>query len=224
MIYDQFADNLKREYQLFLFALTGRYLSLTSTGVSVSPYLVRQLTTAGAGLQALFLEHANTQVREFTQAYKMADSQARVTAFLRELERISQSNIKTLTDRIKIGSDSELKLLGDAHGAMGLLVQRQAAEPQFKVTTKSGRTYEAIGLLATEARDFAYRVWLDAQLASIALTSDLAQVQYADPNHADNGLVFSISGDTPGYPSFASLEDTVFHYNAQAMVVPHVSS
>ena len=223
MIYDDFASTLQREYELFLFALTGRYLALTSAGVDASPHTILAVRKSALVLQGMFLEHANSKVREFVQNYPSARSDERVVAFLREISRMSDANIVSLTDRLR-GAALNPQKQDDMHGAMGLLLQRQMATPTFKVETKSGRSYEAVGLMGTEARDFAYRTWIDNKLEWIAQTSDLAQVQYADPTHAGNGMVFSIGGETPNVPTFAQIEDEVFHYNAQAMVVPDVSS
>lgn len=224
MIYDTFADEIKREYELFLFALTGRYLSLTSAGMEVSPMLIRSMQVTGAALQGMFLEHATTKVREFAQSYASARSDERVSAFLREIERISEINIKSLTDRMRGAALNPQAVAGDPHGAMGLLLQRNMAHPEFRVPTQSGRSYEAIKLMVAEARDLGYRLYLDNKLEWIAIQSDLAQVMYPDPNDEREGMVFSISGNTAGYPSFAELEQEIFHYNARATVVPHVSS
>lgn len=222
MIYDDFATQLQREYEVFLFALTGRYLSLSAAGVQVSPHSIETVRKAGIALQGMFLTHANALTRQFAQDYPSARAEERLIAFERELTRISDTNIKSLTDRMR-GAAINPTMVGEVHGAMGLLLQSKMAEPDYRVSTKSGRSYDAKALLTTEARDLAYRMWIDHQLAWIAEGGDLAQVQYPDPNHADNGMVFSISGQTQGYPSFAQIEDDVFHYNAQAMIVPHVS-
>lgn len=222
MIYDDFASQLQREYDLFLFAVAGRYLSLTGTNIEVSPMLVRQLRTVSAGLQATFLEHAKQRLNDFTAQYASASSEARSTAFMRELTRMTDENIKTLTDKLKGGVRDTFAAVKNAHGAMGLLMQKKAAEPEFLIKTKSGRSFKASAYLYTEARDLAYRVWIDNKLEWIAQAGDLAEVQYPDPNHAGNGMVFSISGETKGVPSFNEIEDKVFHYNAQATIVPHV--
>ena len=221
MIYDDFAEALRREYEVFLFALTGRYLSYTSAGVQASPMLAHQMKSAGAGLQAMFLEHASTKIDNLIGEYPSAYANERAVAFKRELTRVTDTNIDSLVDRIK-GAAMNPTAVGEVHGAMGLLLQQKMANPEFRVPTKSGRSYEAKSLMYAQARDFGYRVWIDETLETIGATGDLAEVLYSDPNHAGNGMVFSISGKTPDYPSFAGIEDEVFHYNAQAMIVPHV--
>lgn len=223
MIYDEFADKLRREYGFFLLALTGRYLSISGTGVQVSPMLVRQLHTAGVGLQALFIAHASAQIDQLAADYPSASAHARVDAFKRELVRVTDTNIETVVDRLKGMATNTLESVKDAHGAIGLLLQKKMATPEYRVPTKSGRAYNAESLVQTEARDVGYRMWIANQLDWIVQHGDdLAAVQYPDPNHADNGMVFSITGSTKGYPSFAEIERKVFHYNAQAMIVPHV--
>lgn len=222
MIYDDFAEALRREYEVFLLALTGRYLSLTAAGVQVSPHTIQAVRTAGVALQAHFLSHATQMIADYLDDQYVAGSSDLAIAFERELNRITDTNIESLLDRMR-GAAINPQAVGEVHGAMGLLLQQKMANPEYRVPTKSGRSYEAKGLMVAQARDFAYRVWIASTLAFIAKGGDLAEVQYPDPNHADNGLVFSISGNTEGYPSFAGIEKTVFHYNAQAMIVPHVS-
>jgi hypothetical protein len=221
MIYDDFAEALRREYEVFLLALTGRYLSLTSAGVQASPHTIGELRRAGAGLQGMFLQHASAAIDNLIGEYPSARANERASAFKREIERMSDTNIESLIDRMK-GAAMNPQAVGEVHGAMGLLLQQRMAQPEYRVPTKSGRSYEAKSLMYGQARDFGYRVWIDETLSSIAVLSDLAEVQYPDPNHAGNGMVFSVSGETPGYPSFAGIENEVFHYNAQAMIVPHV--
>ena len=222
MIYDTFADEIKREYELFLYALTGRYLALTGAGMEVSPHLINALRKSGLALQGMFVDHATTKVLEFAQEYASARSHERAVAFLGEIVRMSDANIATLIERLK-GAALNPQTVPDMHGAMGLLLQRNMADPTYKVTTKSGRSYDAVKLMATEARDLGYRVWLDNQLEWIAVHGDLARVMMLDPTDERNGIVFSISGETSGYRSFAEIEQEIFHYNSLATVVPHVS-
>lgn len=222
MIYDDLASQLKREYEVFLMALTGRYLSLSAAGVQVSPQSIQAVQKAGIALQGMFLAHAKALVQQFAQEYPSASAATRVSAFERELTRMSDINIASLTDRMR-GAAINPAAVGEVHGAMGMLLQQKMAEPEYRVPTKSGRSFDAKALMGSAARDFGYRMWIDHTLESIAQHGDLAQVHYYDPAHAGNGMVFSISGETKGVPSFASIEDEVFHYNAQAMIVPHVS-
>lgn len=224
MIYDDFGEDAGREYDLFIFALTGRYLSLRAPGIAVSPMSVESFKLSGAMLRKAFLQSANRMIDDYARDHVSARSEELVASWRTELARITENNIASLVLRLKGGERNELSLLADVHGAMGLLLQRQLSSPELTVTTASGRQYKAGPLVRAEARDFAYRAWLSAELDRIGASSDLAEIAYASSDHENHGRVFSITGATPGYPSFESLEEDVFHFNANAMVKPHVST
>jgi hypothetical protein len=224
MIYDDFGAQLKREYDLFLFALAGRYLSLMAPGAEVSPFMVRQLKEAGAALRETFLQLANQRVTDYVSTYASASAENRGKAFLNDLSGLTNQNVNSLTLKMKGAAKSALSSVQGAHGGIGLLLQRKLATPEFKVVMTSGRTFDAAPLVKSLARNFAYQTWIDHTLTEIGATSDLAQVQYADPAHAGFGQIFSISGNTAGYPSYDQIAAEVFHFNAQATIVSHVST
>jgi hypothetical protein len=224
MIYDDFGENSRREYDLFVFALTGRYLTLVAPGIAVSPMSIYTLRASGSMLRKAYLQSAFRMIDGYAQEYASARSEQLALDWRRELERITEVNIESLVLRLKGAARSELSLLDNVHGAMGTLLQQRLSSPELVVPTASGREYKAGPLVGAEARDFAYRAWLDSELERIAVTSDLAEVIYPSADHEGHGRVFSISGATIGYPSFALLEEDVFHFNANAMVKPHVST
>lgn len=223
MIYDDFAVKLQREYELFLFALSGRYLSLITPGADVSPMMVRQMETEGEKLRATFLQSATQRVDDYARTYTVASAQARADHFVSDLKRITTENIKTITQRMKAGSATTLSGIKHAHGAIGLLLQQKLSNPDFRVKTPKGRSFDAVSYVFAEGRNFAYLTWIDATLEKIAVTSDLAEVRYPNPEHAAYGTVFSISGKTPGYKSFEEVK-LLFHYNSTAFPHDHVPS
>ena len=223
MIYDEFATKLQREYELFLFALSGRYLNLIAPGAAVSPMMVRQMETEGAKMRDTFLHSATQRADDFARTYTVAGAQQRSEQFLSDLKRITTENIATITQRMKTGSANTLSGIKHAHGAIGLLLQQKLSNPDFRVKTPKGRSFDAVGYVFAEARNFAYLTWIDATLEKIAVTSDLAEVRYPNPEHTANGTVFSISGKTPGYKTFAEVK-LLFHYNSTAFPHDHVPS
>jgi len=219
---NEFADRLKSEYELYLFALTGRYLSTMAPGIEVTPSVVSDFKRAAAPLRLSFLATAKQTIDEYTSKNPSETAQTRAATLEADLARISLENVSTLVLAMKGSQQVMFASIKDAGGAMGLALQKKLSNPDFKVTSMGGRKYAALGYLYTQARHFAYLTQIEARLAQMAADSDLAQVAYSDPAHAGNGTQFSISGTTKGYPSYASLIDTVFHYNSSAMVASHV--
>jgi hypothetical protein len=224
MTYDQFGIDARREYDLFIFALTGRYLALVAPGVSPTPFSINQLKNSGMALRQSYLQSSKLSIEDYVRAYPSEKAQALASEWQAKIARFTMENIASLVLKMKGRDRSELSLLGNAHGAVGRLLQAKLTEPQYEITTASGRRYKASPLMEAEARDFAYRVWLEANLQIISQQSDLAEVAYTSPEHEGNGRVFSISGQDSRFPSFAEIKDQVFHYNATAMVKPHVLS
>lgn len=224
MIYDEFASRLARDYELFLFAISGRYLSYVLPRADASPQMVTQFEQGAASLRETFLNNANQAIDEYARSQPSARLGELAFGFRSELTRITADNMQVLSGRLRGTVFGESMLMRGFAGPMGLLLQQKLSQPEFTVTTASGRTYQALPLVKSQAREFAYRSWLSAELARIAPYTDLVSVTYPDSAHEGNGRVFSISGRTPGFPSFADIEESVFHYNATAGVTHHVSA
>lgn len=222
MIYDDFAARLAKEYELFLFALSGQYLSLAAPGIEASPASISLLRTGGGALRATFLQNATRTVGDFVLAARMDVRDPSIETFMKELGEFSHQNIESLVDRMRGVKTSALDAMDNMHGAMGGLLQQKLATPEFQIRTASGRSFKALSLVKTQARHFAYQGYVRGELKRIASYSDLAKVVYPDPAHKGHGLVFSITGATPGYPSYAQIAERVFHYNSSARVTDHV--
>lgn len=223
MQYEGFAIRLKSEYELFLFALSGRYLSQVAPGAEVSPMHIDAFERTALELRQTFLKTANRSIFEYVRAVSVDAVKALADGFEVELEQVTRQNIDSLVTRLKGAKTQALDAVGEVHGAMGLLLQQKLATPEFTVKAVSGRTFQAAAFVKSQARQFAYQTWLQQQMVAFSWEGDLAQVIYDDPGHENNGLIFSMSGATPGYPSFDEIADTVFHYNATAKIGPYVS-
>jgi len=224
MQYDGFAIRLKSEYELFLFALSGQYLSQVAPGAEVSPMHINAFERTALELRQTFLKTATRSIVEVVSGVSVDAVKALSDNFETELAQITRQNIDSLVTRLKGMKIQALDAVGEVHGAMGLLLQQKLATPEFTVTAVSGRTFKAAPFVKSQTRQFAYQTWLYAQMVALSWEGDLAQVVYDDPGHENNGLVFSMSGATPGYPSFDEIAGTIFHYNATAKIGPHVSS
>jgi hypothetical protein len=223
MRYDAFAQRLESEYSLFLYALTGRYLSLMAPGAGVSPMLIDELERGAWALRKTFLATANQSVSDYLGSSTLDSVKTLASEFADELERATWQNVTMLASRMKGVKSGALDAVSHAHGAIGLLLQRKLATPEFVVTAMSGRTFKAAPFIRAQARQFAYQSDLRMTMAALSESGDLARVAYDDPTHEHYGIVFSMSGTTPGYPSFDDLAEFVFHYNASARITPHVS-
>lgn len=224
MIYDDFGEQMKKEYEVFLFALSGRYLSAMAPGAEVSPKMVNDLKASAASLRDTYLRTASQTIAVYVAQLDNGNGTEQSVTLTNELAMVTSQNISTLIARMKGAHQDALKSVKDAHGGIGLLLQKKLANPEFTVETASGRKYKAPDYVRGMTRDFAYRMWLNARMEEISWTSDLAMVTYDDPSHSSYGKVFSISGDSTEYPSFASLERGVFHFNASAKVEVYVQA
>lgn len=224
MIYDDFGAQMKKEYDVFLFALAGRYLSAMAPGAEVTPKMVNDLKADVADLRDTYLSSASKSITAYVAELENGDSTEQSVTLMNELAMVTSQNISTLIGRMKGVHQDALKSVKNAHGGIGLLLQKKLATPEFSVETSSGRKYKAADYVRGMTRDFAYRLWLSARMEQISWTTDLATVSYDDPSHANYGLVFSISGDSTEYPSFASLERSIFHFNASAKVEMYVQA
>jgi hypothetical protein len=223
MIYDDFAQRLTREYEMYLIGLTGRYLSLMAPGIDTSPWAIGQLQASAEMLRKTFLTIADRTVKDYVNTVSADGMREQTQAFMDRVASMTMQNVQLLTDRMKGAKNNTFDAVKEnLHGAMGLLLQRQLTTPEYVVTTASGRSYKAAPLMNSEARQFGYQRWLQAEMEKLSWQGDLAEVRYPDPEHEGNGLIFSMSGATPGYPSFEDIAQTVFHYNSTATIAPHV--
>jgi len=224
MIYDDFAAQFKKEYEVFLFALAGRYLLAIAPGAEVSPMMINDFKTQAVTLRETFLHSAMQSITSYLTAINSGRVTELSVAFGNELNHATLQNIQQLVASMKGVGQVATKSVKDAHGGLGLLIQKKLASPDFVLKTPAGRKFKAPDLIRLMAREFAYRQWLHQQIEDIAKTGDLAQIYYDNPDHVHSGTVFSISGETEGHMTWAWAERVVFHYNSTAMVKPYVQA
>lgn len=221
MVYEELAASLTAEYELFLFALAGRYQQIRAPGVAVTPMVVKQLQADAYRLGKTFVDAANLRVTDYLQAFMNGGSEE-LTAALAQRRMVARAlirgmvaeNIHQITQLVKMGG-MFVDMLKTMEGGLGLLVQRQAGVIEFKNTDTAGRKWEAKKLMWVIVRDVGYQSWLDYQAdANLMVGNDLMEV---------DGTVFSLSG-AEGYPSFNDIRGKVFHPNSKKTMVPHVPS
>jgi hypothetical protein len=223
MRYEEFASSMMADYELYLYALMGRYQAIRAPGVEVTPQVVRLLEVDAYRLSKTFSQIASETIKGYANPMIAASSEEFVDSLAqrkKEVEVLIQSivieNVRQIIHMTKTGFGGYISMLKDASGGMGLLVQQKIGTVEFKVTDTSGRKWEAKRLMRVIARDYAYQSWLDWQ-ASTYLDADY------DIMKAKNDFLFSLKG-TEGYPSFEEVRGLIFHPNSNSTMVPHVST
>ena len=229
-----FGDILNRisaDYSLFLYALTGRYLTAITPGAEVSPKSVIGLQDDGYTFARTFLDGVKRTLSDyFAPALSgmslegqgaIRDHQGR---FLNDLYRVTVANVTTVSKQLKLGRGEYAKAIKEPRGVIADLVQKRMENPNYKIQDSAKRQWDAKKYVWFTTRDFLYQSLIEIQLMKIRdAGGDLAQVVYDDPSHANNGLVFSITGATEGYPNLTQIQAKVFHPNATAKVQAYVS-
>lgn len=228
MDYAALTNTIMALYDAYLYAITGVYFSMQSPGAQISPRLLTEFERVAHSVKQTFLRQVSDALQGFQTASGLPndtpvgkDTRAAVAALFDDIDRIAAANARSLRERLSGRGKMLADMLKDASGGVGRLLQRKLEKPDFKAVDASGRTWNAKALMGTMVRDYGYQTAIEQQLAGMA--GDLAVVTYTDPAHANNGLVFSISGKTAGYPTFGQIRPTIFHPNATAQVTEYVS-
>jgi hypothetical protein len=180
MIYREFAINMAHEYERFLFSLSGKYLMLMTPGSEVTPHMVSRFKSEAEGVRQSFLNGAKRLIDSTVGNLTSDKLEALENAFILNLDQATRNNVQSMVLRMKGGSQISLKNIINAHGAIGLLLQKKLTSMEFKITTASGRSYDAATYVKAEAKNFAYQANLYNTLEKLAKVTDLAQVVYPD--------------------------------------------
>lgn len=223
MLFDALATRLSAEYDLFLYALSGRYQQMRAPGVAVTPRAVSDLNQSSQGLVHTFYQIATTEIDNYLRPMRseasgdVADSlTVRKKLVLSHIRAMLIENAQQVVKATRTGVASAGDLLQGKTGAIGLLLQRQAGKIQFKTADTSGRKWDAEKLFKVVVRDFAYQAWLDFEADRYAQAGqDLMQTP--------KGRIFSLL-ETTGYDSFEAVRPEVFHINSNEIMVPYVPS
>lgn len=228
--YDDLASRVVAAYELFLFALNGRYQQMRAPGVEVTPRALRDLQVDAYTLGKTFLNIAETEVENYLRPLLEDRSDALQTALtLRKKEALALvrgmviENVKQTGRAGRTGIGGFSDLLRDARGGVGLLVQRAVGTVGFKVTDTSGRKWEPAKLMQVVVRDFGYQADIDAFVDLRRAFGDTlaAAIWINEGGYIVDQVIFAI-GENDIYPTFEAIRDTVFHPNSKAIVTPYV--
>ena len=209
-------------YEGWLASLRGVFaLALEAPDPTIQAVRNRYLASATAlGVQTI--GRLQDQMREI--ANEFGESPDSVTY------GIEQAKAQVMRD-VAVGFESLRKLAFELHLAVGARAnfvtalirarRNRVTDLRFEYVDRVGRKWSGARYVRTIVRHFAVTLSVVAALREIAVKSDLAQLKYPEPDHEGDGLVFSISGATPGYPSYRELDEKgVFHPNVTVKVVP----
>lgn len=219
MIYDTFASKIAEDFEMFRLALAGRYYKDVNANIRITPRAVGDLHKDALTIAQSFVATVKTDVNKFAQAVggESAHKHA-INAFMYRASTIAMECVSTIMKRRR-GGEQVTSILGDASGGIGMLLQRNASEVEFYARDSAGRRWKAAAIIRLEARNFAHKAHIKNSAAQLSQVSDLAKVVYPDPNHADFGMIVSLSGESKKYPSLASVMGSIFHPNSTATLV-----
>lgn len=214
-------ERLDMQYAMLRSALNGKYLLLRQAGVQITPHAINTLRAECVTLNRAFIDSAIAEINTYLDSLDMEGNDALRQGFALRLHELTVrlstiliDNLLAVVKMARTGGRGASAMI-DAHGGMGMLVQKLASsEIEFKTADSSGRRWAADRLLHVLVRDFAYQCWID-RLAAVAYEGgeDLMQTQ--------DGSIFSLRGHDR-YPSFEEVRDTLFHINSNQTMVPYV--
>lgn len=231
MIYDDLANRLATEYRLLSFALAGRYQQIRAPGVEITSRVIADLNHDAHQLASTFYALATREIDDYMREQALDRSESlhdalvvRAKEVKAQIRRMLAENVQQVMKMARTGMSDYTAILKNAHGAVGLMVQRKAGEIEFKATDTSGRRWPAHKLLWVIVRDYGFQSALDSQLDEMRSRGIklAAAIHLDDSGDVIDRVVFAIADDVPGYPSIDEVRDTVFHTNSTAQVVPHV--
>ena len=223
------ASSIAEQHELFVNSLQGQYNMSQTPGQAMAPQMVRQVTGVANRQRDALQARVSSDLREMVEALATTVDasvstvmRGHIDSFLIELNRILRTDVETVTRAMKVGRTG----LGDmltsgASGAIGALLQKRVMRLEFKAPDSAGRRWDATRLVLFLAREMSYRIKLTKQIADLPEGQDVAAV--FNPDHDEDGMLFSVHGKTPGYPTFADLQQSVFHPNSTAEVSQHVA-
>lgn len=223
MVFDDLAVRVAAQFDLYLFALAGRYHQMRAPGIEVTPRAVVDLHDDIRALNKTFYQTASTEFDVYLAALsvdagnKTLDGlHERKQAFEAYLHDIIADCSGQVIKMAKTGVGNFASLLKNAHGAMGLLAQRQAGRIEFKADDTAGRSWNAKRLMDAVVRDAAYQAFIDVQVAELLRNG-------GDLVLTNHGQVLSLRA-TKGHPSLADMRSLLFHPNSTTVIVSHYVS
>lgn len=233
------SDEVSALYALFSTTLNGMYVSAVNM---VDPTSERARLALRLNANALAVRFRGLIKEKIDQAmlnvstlvvslpYSVSeDDQARMST---NLELVSEDISSLISNSMRrdidtaIGSLREFALRVDMLqasrniGRIGAIIHVRFglnSSVKFTQTDRLGRRYVSEGYIRTAVRGVLVRTVVESHLFVLVKSGyDLAEV--VNLGSKDHGLVFSITGTTPGYESYENIVHNVFHPNSNATV------
>lgn len=216
--YDIFGEKVLAIYDLFLRAIAGRYQQIVSTGAKPSPFVVKEFVADSKAIGNTFIAMAEAEANKYLCSLNVDQTEMDSSDLRGALKLAVSANVAQLTKQIRTGATDYKKMLGNAHGSIGQLVQRKIGTVDFKLYDTADRRWNAQKLVRMVARDFAYQNYVTHTVKQLVGEGyAIARIIYDDPTKADREMTINLEyGFTP------DVMRKVFHQNATARIVPHV--
>lgn len=212
MSHDLYAADVAADFAGFAAGLTARYLTVRA-GREVTPNAIHDLRMNGLAAVMSFINRASERADRYLAAFSNGDTLIARDRHINELRSIAVGNANDLATRLMTGVPNLARMLNRDAGAVGQLLTKKAEEVTLMATDRSGRRWQATTLVSVLAREFAYNVFIDSQLAVI--DTDLVEIIHPDPKHPHHG--------TKLYKhEIGAFRHAIFHPNSQAQVRPYV--
>lgn len=216
------AERAQGIYDGWLASLRGVFaLALEAPDPTIRAVRNRYLASAKA-LGALTIDRLRQQMREIAKEHD--ESVDSVTYALEQVKaQIMRDIAAGLESLRKLAFELQLSVGARANFVTALIRARRnrVTDLRFEYVDRTGRKWSGARYVRTVVRHFAVTLSVLAALRKISAKSDLARLQYPSSDHENEGLIFSISGATPGYPSYRELDEQgIFHPNTTVRVVP----
>ncbi|WP_297478391.1 hypothetical protein [Ferrovum sp.] len=213
------AQAIVEEYEIFLLALNGIYLKVTSAGEQVSLHSINEVDEEATGIAMNFMRRFMQQVDAYLSTLFVNASETLIESLNDRREEVKKFAMTALTENIqqvrrqmRLGRKDYIKLLGSVHGGVGYLVQKKVAGINFVLRDSLGRKYDALTFFRMAIRDFFYQSWIDMRLDEIKRSGQKTfRVVYPDPARD-----MTISIDSSVFTN--ELRSKIFHPNSHALI------
>lgn len=233
---DRIADQFAARYRAHLLSVVGIYARILDatdpTTVKARTELRRALERVGAEFMLGLEVQANAlahEVKNATLGTLGAPGTLTIDEHVTELVEGLLGTLGTCVSRDNKLAECELRkfalgvsLLESSTGMshVGALIKSKHGAVRglpFVQSDRLGRKRTSEAFVRNAARQELVAIHIETALFVIASEGvDLAQVIYQD---GEAGEVFSITGTTPGYRTYESIKDEIFHPNSTATVI-----
>lgn len=201
----------------YVMAINGAFFTTRRAGIQPTPYQIENAKSYVANAHYLFLEATGNTLEQIANnleangiAYDMFELEHIKDHFVSiSIDMLRQAN-RALTTGIH-NKAAELLGKNNAHGAMGLLVQKKMTELEITATDSSGRKWrEPSTLIKTIIRNFIYQSLVNDQIKNLQESGiDLIVV----PNVNEPVSIL-------GQQGYVSLKDVRHHFHSNGSELP----